>query len=68
MSVVDNLSPTEIVVSYSVLSRWFEPVANSVDEKKPVSQNKQGKDKELEKDATNASISLGGSSVIYSFV
>ncbi|XP_035827266.1 androglobin [Aplysia californica] len=55
---VDNLAQTEIVVSYSVLSRWFDPPLPLVEEKKALSQIKQGKEKDLDKEPTNASISL----------
>ncbi|GFS08049.1 androglobin-like [Elysia marginata] len=55
---VDNLAPTDIVVSYSVLSRWFDPPVPTMDDKKSLSQIKQSKDKDGEKEATNASISL----------
>ena len=56
---MDNLASTEIVVSYSVLARWFDPPAVPIEEKKSLSQIKQGKEKDLDKEPTNASISLG---------
>ncbi|KAK3803170.1 hypothetical protein RRG08_067346 [Elysia crispata] len=55
---VDNLAPTDIVVSYSVLSRWFDPPVPTLDDKKSLSLIRQTKDKEGDKEATNASISL----------
>ncbi|XP_076467316.1 androglobin-like isoform X4 [Babylonia areolata] len=44
---VDNLNPTEIVISFSVLPRWFDPPP-LVEEKK----GGKGKDKESEKEPT----------------
>lgn len=50
-SVVDNLNPTEIVVSYSAVCRWLEPplLPMAVEEKKSHSSLK-GKDKDTEKE------------------
>ena len=47
MEVVDNLNPTDIVIAFSVLPRWFDPPA-IVEEKK----GGKGKDKESEKEPT----------------
>lgn len=47
MQVVDNLNPTEIVISLSVLPRWFDP-PTLLEEKK----GGKGKDKESEKEPT----------------
>ena len=44
---MDNLKPTEIVVSYSSLSRWHEPPPSPVKEKESHEKVKAGKgDKE----------------------
>ena len=44
---MDNLNPTEIVISLSVLPRWFDP-PTVMEEKK----GGKGKDKESEKEPT----------------
>ncbi|KAL4233261.1 hypothetical protein ACF0H5_007945 [Mactra antiquata] len=50
---VDNLQPTEIVVSFSSLSRWPEPAPAPVEEKKSHTSVKGAKDKIDDKEATN---------------
>ena len=50
---VDNLQPTEIVVSFSSLSRWPEPPPPPVEEKKSHTSIKGGKDKIDEKEITH---------------
>ena len=52
-SVVDNLQPTEIIVSFSSLSRWPEPPPPPVEEKKSHTSIKGGKDKIDEKEITH---------------
>ena len=52
-SDVDNLQPTEIVVSFSSLSRWPEPPPPPVEEKKSHTSTKGGKDKIDEKEITH---------------
>ncbi|CAL1548032.1 unnamed protein product [Lymnaea stagnalis] len=62
---VDNLKQTEILVSLTVLPRWFDgPVHPNPNEEKKLSLTpaKHGKDKDiekLEKEMTNASLNLG---------
>ncbi|KAK7107724.1 hypothetical protein V1264_015593 [Littorina saxatilis] len=51
---VDNLNPTEIVISYSVLPRWFDP-PTIVEEKKGGKGKDKDKDKESEKEPTAVS-------------
>lgn len=51
--VVDNLQPTEIVVSFSSLSRWPEPAPAPIEEKKSHTSVKGAKDKIDDKEATN---------------
>lgn len=49
---MDNLQPTEIVVSFSSLSRWPEPPA-VMEEKKSHTSLKGAKDKVDDKEVTN---------------
>ena len=51
--VVDSLQATEIVVSFSSLSRWPEPPPLVVEEKKSHTSLKGGKDKIDDKEITN---------------
>ena len=53
---MDNLQATEIVVSFSSLSRWPEP-APVVEEKRSHTSVKGGRDKVDEKEATNVTSS-----------
>jgi hypothetical protein len=55
--VVDNLQPTEIVVSFSSLSRWPEPPPAPVEEKKSHTSLKGAKDKIDDKEMTNVTSS-----------
>ncbi|XP_060593126.1 androglobin-like isoform X19 [Ruditapes philippinarum] len=54
---VDNLQPTEIVVSFSSLSRWPEPPPAPVEEKKSHTSLKGAKDKIDDKEMTNVTSS-----------
>ncbi|KAK6170744.1 hypothetical protein SNE40_019059 [Patella caerulea] len=59
---IDNLKPTEIVVSYSVIPRWFDPPPPAPEEKRSHTSIKGGKD--LDKEATgmtSSSVIDGGS-------
>ena len=49
-SVVDNLKPTEIVVSFSAVSRWNEPPSPSKEESK---SNLKSKDRDRDSRAEN---------------
>ncbi|XP_053396619.1 androglobin-like isoform X26 [Mercenaria mercenaria] len=54
---VDSLQPTEIVVSFSSLSRWPEPPPPPVEEKKSHTSIKGAKDRVDDKEATNVTSS-----------
>lgn len=49
--VVDNLKPTEIVVSFSALSRWHDPPPQGIEETKSHT-NLKGKKGDPEKELT----------------
>uniref|UniRef100_A0A2C9K873 Uncharacterized protein n=1 Tax=Biomphalaria glabrata TaxID=6526 RepID=A0A2C9K873_BIOGL len=55
---VDNLNPTDILVSYSVIPRWFDPPVVYPEEKKmSISKSAKERDGEkLEKELTNLSL------------
>ncbi|XP_059171472.1 androglobin-like isoform X6 [Physella acuta] len=61
---VDNLNSTDIIVSYTVVPRWFDPVVHSIDEKKfSISKSTKENDK-LERELTNISTSFGDSNYL----
>lgn len=55
-SVVDNLKPTEIVVSFSALSRWHDPPPQGIEETKSHT-NLKGKKGDPEKELTTVTSS-----------
>lgn len=65
-AVVDNLKPTEIVVSFSALSRWNEPPAPPAkEESKTALRTARGeKDKGSDRDSKAENLTVDSTSVI----
>lgn len=62
MLVVDNLNSTDIIVSYTVVPRWFDYVVHSIDDKKlSISKSLKDNDK-LDRELTNLSTNFGKTS------